>query len=110
MVANGHAVVGNTFNFSADNTLWRKLSSPDVLRHGGPERNSISMDGLPVNWRGMVAAHYMDTAGGTRVWQPPPAAGGRHPVGGHGGVPEHARQQKPMAKAANPTKTTPEEA
>ena len=67
MVANGYAVVGNTFNFSGvDNTLWRKLmSSPDVLRQrvtlALSEIFVISMDGLPVNWRGMVAAHYMDT-------------------------------------------------
>ncbi len=67
MVANGYAVVANTFNFSGvDNTLWRKLmSSPDVLRQrvtlALSEIFVISMDGLPVNWRGMVAASYMDT-------------------------------------------------
>lgn len=67
MVANGFAVSANIFNFSGvDNTLWRKLmSSPDVLRQrvtlALSEIFVISMDGLPVNWRGMVAAHYMDT-------------------------------------------------
>ena len=67
LVANGYAVVANTFNFSGvDNTLWRKLmSSPDVLRQrvalALSEIFVISMDGLPVNWRGMVAASYMDT-------------------------------------------------
>ena len=67
MVANGYAVVANTFNFSGvDNTLWRKLmSSPDVLRQrvalALSEIFVISMDGLPVNWRGLVAASYMDT-------------------------------------------------
>lgn len=67
MVANGYAVVANTFNFAGvDNTLWRKLmSSPDVLRQrvtlALSEIFVISMDGLPVAWRGMVAASYMDT-------------------------------------------------
>lgn len=67
MVANGFAVVGNTFSFSGvDNTLWRKLmSSSDVLRQrvtlALSELFVVSMDGLPVNWRGMVAANYMDT-------------------------------------------------
>jgi uncharacterized protein (DUF1800 family) len=67
MVANGYAVVANTFNFSGvDNTLWRKLmSSPDVLRQrvtlALSEIFVVSMDGLPVNWRGMMAASYMDT-------------------------------------------------
>lgn len=67
MVDNGYAVIGNTSNFSGvDNTLWRKLmSSPDVVRQrvtlALSEIFVISMDGLPVNWRGMVAAHYMDT-------------------------------------------------
>lgn len=67
MVANGYAVVGNTNSFSGvDNTLWRKLmSSPDVLRQrvtlALSEIFVISMEGLPVNWRGMVAANYMDT-------------------------------------------------
>ena len=67
LVANGYAVVANTFNFSGvDNTLWRKLmSSPDVLRQrvtlALSEIFVVSMDGLPVNWRGMVAASYIDT-------------------------------------------------
>lgn len=67
MVENGYAVAANIFNFSGvDNTLWRKLmSSPDVLRQrvtlALSEIFVVSMDGLPVNWRGMVAANYMDT-------------------------------------------------
>lgn len=66
MVANGYAVSANTFNFSGvDNSIWRKLmSSPDVLRQrvalALSEIFVISMDGLPVNWRGMVAANYLD--------------------------------------------------
>ena len=60
-------MAGNTFNFSGvDNTLWRKLmSSTDVLRQrvtlALSEVFVVSMAGLPVNWRGMVAAAYMDT-------------------------------------------------
>ena len=66
MVANGFAVSANTFNFSGvDNSIWRKLmSSSDVLRQrvalALSEIFVISMDGLPVNWRGMVAANYLD--------------------------------------------------
>jgi uncharacterized protein (DUF1800 family) len=41
------------------------MSSPDVLRQrvtlALSEIFVISMDGLPVNWRGMVAANYFDT-------------------------------------------------
>jgi uncharacterized protein (DUF1800 family) len=67
MLANGYAVTANVNNFQGvDNTLWRKLmSSSDVLRQrvtlALSEIFVISMDGLPVQWRGMVAAHYMDT-------------------------------------------------
>jgi len=67
MVANGYAVVGNTNSFSGvDNSLWRKLmSSSDVLRQrvtlALSEIFVVSLDGLPVPWRGMVAANYMDT-------------------------------------------------
>jgi uncharacterized protein (DUF1800 family) len=67
MVANGYAVAANMSNFlGVENTLWRKLmSSPDVLRQrvtfALSEIFVISMDGLPVAWRGMVAASYMDT-------------------------------------------------
>lgn len=63
---NGFAVAANVNNFSGvDNTLWRKLmSSPDVLRQrvtlALSEIFVVSMDGLPVAWRGMVAANYMD--------------------------------------------------
>ena len=67
MVANGYAVDANISNFlGVDNTLWRKLmSSPDVLRQrvtlALSEIFVISMDGLPVAWRGMVVANYVDT-------------------------------------------------
>jgi uncharacterized protein (DUF1800 family) len=66
MVANGFAVVGNVNNFAGvDSTLWRKLmSSPDVLRQrmalALSEIFVVSMNGLPVPWRGMVVAAYMD--------------------------------------------------
>jgi uncharacterized protein (DUF1800 family) len=66
MVERGYAVTGNLFNFSGtDNTLWRKLiSSPDVLRQrvtlALSEIFVVSMTGLPINWRGFVAAAYMD--------------------------------------------------
>jgi uncharacterized protein (DUF1800 family) len=66
MVANGYAVTDNAFNFrGVDNTLWRKLmTSPDVLRQrvalAYSEIFVVSMAGLPVRWRGMIAAAYMD--------------------------------------------------
>ncbi|MFM8769395.1 MAG: DUF1800 family protein [Rubrivivax sp.] len=66
MMANGYAVEANLFNFSGtDNTLWRKLiGSPDVLRQritlALSEIFVVSMAGLPVNWRGFLAAAYMD--------------------------------------------------
>jgi uncharacterized protein (DUF1800 family) len=66
MVASGYAVTTNISNFNGtDNTLWRKLiSSPDVLRQrvtlALSEIFVVSMAGLPVNWRGFVAAAYMD--------------------------------------------------
>lgn len=66
MVASGYAVTTNISNFNGtDNTLWRKLiSSPDVLRQrvtlALSEIFVVSMTGLPVNWRGFVAAAYMD--------------------------------------------------
>lgn len=67
MVANGYANVANINSFAGlDNTLWRKLmSSPDALRQrvtlALSEILVISTDGLPVAWRGLVAAHHMDT-------------------------------------------------
>jgi uncharacterized protein (DUF1800 family) len=66
MVANGFAVTANLNNFAGvDATLWRKLmSSPDVLRQrvalALSEIYVISMGGLPVPWRGMAVAAYMD--------------------------------------------------
>lgn len=66
MVANGYAVTDNSFTFrGVDNTLWRKLmTSPDVLRQrvalAYSEIFVVSMSGLPVRWRGMMAAAYMD--------------------------------------------------
>jgi len=66
MVERGYAVTTNINNFGGtDNTLWRKLiSSPDVLRQritlALSEIFVVSMTGLPINWRGFVAAAYMD--------------------------------------------------
>ena len=70
MVERGYAVTANINNFSGtDNTLWRKLlSSPDVLRQrvtlALSEIFVVSMTGLPINWRGFVAAAYMDVLEG----------------------------------------------
>ena len=66
MVERGYAVTTNINNFNGtDNTLWRKLiNSPDVLRQritlALSEIFVVSMTGLPINWRGFVAAAYMD--------------------------------------------------
>jgi uncharacterized protein (DUF1800 family) len=66
MLAKGYGTEANISNFSGtDNTLWRKLvSSPDVLRQrmtlALSEIFVVSMAGLPVNWRGFVAAAYVD--------------------------------------------------
>jgi uncharacterized protein (DUF1800 family) len=66
MIGNGHAITDNASNFrGVDNTLWRKLmSSPDVLRQrvalAYSELFVVSMSGLPVRWRGMMATAYMD--------------------------------------------------
>jgi uncharacterized protein (DUF1800 family) len=66
MLARGYATDAqiNSFN-GTENTLWRKLlSAPDVLRQrvalAWSEIFVVSMVGLPVNWRGFVAASYMD--------------------------------------------------
>ncbi len=67
MLARGYAVDTNINNFSGtENTLWRKLiSSPDLLRQrltlALSEIFVVSMAGLPVAWRGFVAANFMDT-------------------------------------------------
>jgi len=66
MVANGYAVAANINNVQGvENTLWRKLmSSSDMVRQrvtlALSEIFVISLDGLPVQWRGMVAANFMD--------------------------------------------------
>jgi uncharacterized protein (DUF1800 family) len=67
MVARGYASdLTSTISFTGtDYSLWRKLiSSPDQLRQrvalAWSEIMVISMAGLPVNWRGFVAASYMD--------------------------------------------------
>lgn len=66
MLAGGYAVDTNIFSFSGtDNTLWRKfVASPDVLRQrvtlALSEIFVVSMAGLPINWRGFVAAAYVD--------------------------------------------------
>ena len=63
---NSYAVAANLNSFAGtDNTLWRKLiSSPDLLRQrvtlALSEIFVISMAGLPIAWRGFVAAAYMD--------------------------------------------------
>jgi uncharacterized protein (DUF1800 family) len=66
MLAKGFADDTYKSNFSGvDNTLWRKfLSSPDSLRQrivlALSEIFVISMDGLPVAWRGFAVAAYVD--------------------------------------------------
>ena len=67
MVGKGYAAnVDNINSFAGvDNTLWRKLiASPDLLRQritlALSEIFVVSMSGLPVNWRGFVAAAYVD--------------------------------------------------
>jgi uncharacterized protein (DUF1800 family) len=66
MVARGYAVEGNRNSFAGlDNTLWRKfMSAPDTLRQrvvlALSEIFVISMTGLPVQWRGLMGAAYVD--------------------------------------------------
>ena len=66
MLAQGYADVANINNFNGtDNTLWRKLiGAPDALRQrlawALSEIFVVSMAGLPVAWRGFLAAAYMD--------------------------------------------------
>ena len=66
MVANGFATTTYINNFGGvDATLWRKLmSSPDPLRQritlALSEIFVVSMNGLPVQWRGMGVAAYVD--------------------------------------------------
>uniref|UniRef100_UPI0040353FC0 DUF1800 domain-containing protein n=1 Tax=Roseateles sp. TaxID=1971397 RepID=UPI0040353FC0 len=66
MVERGYAVEANRNSFAGlDNTLWRKLmSAPDTLRQrvvlALSEIFVISMIGLPVQWRGLMGAAYVD--------------------------------------------------
>ncbi|NBQ86564.1 MAG: DUF1800 domain-containing protein [Betaproteobacteria bacterium] len=66
MQQNGYAAVVHRNDFGGvDNTLWRKLiSSQDVLRQrvvlALSEIFVVSMAGLPVTWRGMAVASYLD--------------------------------------------------
>lgn len=66
MVERGYAVTANIYSFAGvESTLWRKLiSAPDVLRQrvalALSEIFVISMNGLEVNWRGLLTAAYMD--------------------------------------------------
>ena len=66
MLARGYADVANLNSFNGtDNSLWRKLiASPDALRQrvtlALSEIFVVSMAGLPLAWRGFLAAAYMD--------------------------------------------------
>ncbi len=66
MVDNGYAEFAHRFDFSGvDPSQWRKLiGSPDGLRQrvafAWSEIFVVSMGGLPVTWRGMAAAAYLD--------------------------------------------------
>lgn len=66
MDAKGYQVVANVDNFTGfENSLWRKLiSSPDALRQrmtlALSEIFVVSVLGLPVSWRGFLAAGYVD--------------------------------------------------
>ncbi|MDT8999109.1 DUF1800 domain-containing protein [Paucibacter sp. APW11] len=66
MVAKGYATVDHRNDFAGvDNTLWRKfISSPDVLRQrvvlALSEIFVVSMNGLPISWRGLAVASYVD--------------------------------------------------
>ena len=66
MVDNGYAEFAHRFDFAGvDPSQWRKLiGSPDGLRQrvafAWSEIFVVSMAGLPVTWRGMAAAAYLD--------------------------------------------------
>ena len=66
MLSQGLAVEANLNGFNGfENTVWRKLiASPDVLRQrmvlALSEIFVVSMQGLPVPWRGFVMAAYVD--------------------------------------------------
>ncbi|WP_269633409.1 DUF1800 domain-containing protein [Pelomonas sp. BJYL3] len=66
MIAKGYGGVDFRNDFrGVDNTIWRKLiSSPDALRQrvvlALSEIFVVSMAGIPVAWRGMAVASYLD--------------------------------------------------
>jgi len=66
MVERGYAVEANRNSFNGlDNSIWRKLmSAPDTLRQrvvlALSEIFVVSMNGLPVQWRGLMGAAYLD--------------------------------------------------
>ncbi|WP_457425454.1 DUF1800 domain-containing protein [Roseateles sp. P5_E7] len=66
MLERGYAVEANRNSFTGlDNSLWRKLmSAPDTLRQrvvlALSEIFVVSMNGLPVQWRGFMGAAYLD--------------------------------------------------
>ncbi|MFG6429026.1 DUF1800 domain-containing protein [Roseateles sp. LYH14W] len=66
MVERGYAVEANRNSFNGlDNSIWRKLmSAPDTLRQrvvlALSEIFVVSMTGLPVQWRGLMGAAYVD--------------------------------------------------
>jgi uncharacterized protein (DUF1800 family) len=66
MLSNGYGVEANRGNFTgADNAIWLKLfSSPDQVRQrmtlALSEIFVVSMQGLPIEWRGLCIAHYAD--------------------------------------------------
>lgn len=66
MLEHGYGQERYRNNFQGvDNTLWRQLfTAPDALRQrvtlALSEIFVVSMQGLPVPWRGLMAAHYMD--------------------------------------------------
>lgn len=66
MVSNGYAVEANRTNFTgADNAIWLKfMSSPDPVRQrmtlALSEIFVVSMQGLPIEWRGLCIADYAD--------------------------------------------------
>ena len=66
MMAKGYGAIDYRNDFRGlDNTIWRKLiSSPDVLRQrvvlALSEIFVVSMAGIPVTWRGMAVASYLD--------------------------------------------------
>jgi uncharacterized protein (DUF1800 family) len=66
MTDNGHAAETNVNSFAgADAAIWRKLiASPDAVRQrmtlALSEILVVSMNGLPIAWRNLAIAHYVD--------------------------------------------------